>query len=159
MTTSSRLRALAPSLSQPLVALHLAWLAAWSMSALHPAACTAPWWPRPTLHAAAPGIGLLLVGLWLARAAFRGPLVLRGGLPVQTLVGALLAAGLAGALMSAGCGWLEAHLAPADTYEHFTRAFGISLWQVRGEALQWAGLPGVLLLHLCARRHAAGTPA
>ena len=148
MTTFLRTRALAQSLSHPLVALYLAYLAAWSMAALHAGACTAPWWPPSALPIVAAGLSPILVGLWFVRAARQEPLVFRGGWLAQALAGALLAAGLAGALMSAGCGWLEAHFAPADTFGQFARAFGISLWQTRGDALQWAGALGMLVLHL-----------
>lgn len=91
----------------------------------------------------------VLQALFVGALLRRGRFVLPAGWCSQVLVWPLLLTGLAGAAMRCMCPLLESAWPTVDPFWVFMQK---SLWQFRGEVAMYAGLVGVLLFHVCARR-------
>lgn len=91
-----------------------------------------------------------LVGFLLRRGRY----VLSEGWCSQAIVWPLLLTGCAGAAMLVGCGYLEQTW---PTLDPFASALHGGLWAVRTKFALLAGLLGILLFHVCARREPAST--
>lgn len=107
-------------------------------------------WQMPALWRLIP---FALQALFVAYLLRRGRYLLKEGWCSQAIIWPLLLTGLAGAAMSVGCGYLEQAWPTLDPFASFHGG----LWAIRSKFALLAGLAGILLFHLCARRVPAPT--
>lgn len=132
------------------IALYAIFVASWAAVAVLPSTCPAPltgWTVQ--ISSLLDVLPFGLIALMVAQRLRRRRYVLPPGWCSQTLIWPLLLMGLVGTALAAGCGPLESS---HPTLDPFVTALHGSIWALRSQLALLAGLAGVVLFHLCARR-------